>query len=202
MRRALLSGCFIAVAAALTVLLGAVLGEDLEHFALLGAALGGVIGLVPHTPAWGKLAGFGVGFVLAWIGFALRAAVLPDAPSGRAVAAFLVIILCVAVCGLSAGRIPLWSTLVGAAAIVGAYEATYTNSPVQFLSDSPTAATTVLIAAGLGYLATTLVAVAGPTAAGDHRAQRATSGEMVNSDVSDTDDHDVDLDDVRAGDTK
>jgi hypothetical protein len=193
MRRALVSGFLLAVAAALIVLLGGFLGDDLEHFALLGAALGGVIGLVPHRSAGGKLAGFGVGFALAWIGFALRAAVLPDAPSGRAVAAFLVIVLCVAVCSVSSGRVPLWSALVGAAAIVGAYEATYTNSPTQFLSDSPTAATTVLVAAGLGYLATNLVA-------------ESLSGSQVvrpaQHDAPDPDDHHVDLDGILAGETK
>jgi membrane protease YdiL (CAAX protease family) len=194
MRKALLSGCLLAVAAALIVLLGGFLGHDLEHFALLGAALGGVIGLVPHRPAWGKLAGFGVGFALAWVGFALRAAVLPDAPSGRAVAAFLVIVLCVAVCGVSAGRMPLWSALVGAAAIVGAYEATYTNSPAQFLGDSPTAATTVLFAAGLGYLATNLITESQPGSVDVRPAEP--------DDAEPDDDHYADLDDVLAGESK
>jgi hypothetical protein len=193
MRKTLLSGCLLAVAAALIVLLGGVLGDDLEHLALLGAALGGVIALVPHRSAWGKLAGFGVGFVLAWIGFALRAAVLPDAPGGRAVAAFLVIVLCVVVCGVSAGRIPLWSALVGAAAIVGAYEATYTNSPTQFLSESPTAATTVLFAAGLGYLATNLLVEARPGTEDARPAEHA---------AADTDNDHVDRDEVLAGESK
>ena len=44
--------------------------------------------------------------------------------------------------------------LVGVAAIVGAYEDTYTNAPSQFLHESPTAATNVLLAAAFGYLAT------------------------------------------------
>ena len=158
MRKALLSGALLAVASAVIVLLGSWLGEDLQHFALLGAALGGAIGLAPHRPGWGKLAGFAVGFVLAWAGFALRAAVLPDTAGGRAVAAFLVIAVCVVACAVSAGRVPLWSALIGAAAIVGAYEATYTSSPSQFLDESPTAATTVMFAAALGYLATTLLA--------------------------------------------
>jgi len=193
MRKALLSGSLLAVAAALIVLLGQLFGDDLQHFALLGAALGGVIGLVPHQPALGKLAGFGIGFVLAWIGFALRAAVLPDAASGRAVAAFLVILLCVLACAVSDGRIPLWSALVGTAAIVGAYEATYTNSPSQFLSDSPTAATTILFAAGLGYLATNVLAEALPRAEEQGRP-RATAG--APEQYSDT------LDSVLAGETK
>jgi hypothetical protein len=79
--------------------------------------------------------------------------VLPDAASGRAVAAFLVILLCVVASAASRGRLPLWSSLVGVVAIVAAYEESYTNSPSDFLADSPAAATTVLLAAAMGYLA-------------------------------------------------
>ncbi len=153
MRKSLLSGCLLAVFAALVVGLGQLLGLDLQHVALLGAALGGILGLVPHRHGWGKVGGFAVGFVVAWLGFALRAAVLPDAASGRAVAAFLVILLCVVASAASRGRLPLWSSLVGVVAIVAAYEESYTNSPSDFLADSPAAATTVLLAAAMGYLA-------------------------------------------------
>ena len=104
------------------------------------------------------MAGFLAGFLLAWLGFALRAAVLPDSSAGRAVAAFVVVALVAVVTAASRGRLPLWSALVGAASIVGAYESVYTNAPSQFLSESPAAATTVLLAVGLGYLATNLLA--------------------------------------------
>jgi hypothetical protein len=60
----------------------------------------------------------------------------------------------------------VWSALVGAAAIVGAYESTYTNAPSQLLDESPTAATTILFAAALGFLATS--AFAESLAAGRH----------------------------------
>jgi len=158
MRRSLIAGLVLAVFAALIIGLGELFGLDLQHVALMGAALGGVLGLVPHPHALGRLGGFAVGFVLAWIGFALRAALLPDSATGRAVAAFLVVALITVACSVSAGRLPLWSGLLGAAAIVGAYEETYTNAPSQFLKEAPTAATTVLFAVALGYLATSLVA--------------------------------------------
>lgn len=153
----LASGLVLAVVAALVIGLSDVLGLDLQHVALLGAALGGVLGMVPHRPDWGKPAGFGIGFVLAWVGFALRAAVLPDAASGRAVAAFIVVALLAVMAAASRGRLPLWSGLIGAAAIVGAYEEMYTNAPSQFVAESPVAATTVLLAAAVGYLATSLL---------------------------------------------
>lgn len=158
MRRSLIAGLVLAVFAALIIGLGELLGLDLQHVALMGAAIGGVLGLVPHQPTLGKLGGFAVGFVLAWIGFALRAALLPDSAGGRAAAAFIVVAVVAVACSVSAGRLPLWAGLLGAAAIVGAYEETYTNAPSQFLAEAPTAATTVLFAVALGYLGTSLVA--------------------------------------------
>ncbi|MEW1953716.1 hypothetical protein [Terrabacter sp. NPDC080008] len=169
MVRSLVTGLCLAVFAAVIIGLSNLLGLDLEHVALLGAALGGVLGLVPHRPAWGKPAGFLAGFLLAWLGFALRAAWLPDSSGGRAVAAFLVVALVAVVTGLSGGRLPLWSGLVGAASIVGSYESVYTNAPSQFLSDSPAAATTVLLAVGLGFLATTLAVPQADTPRRDRR---------------------------------
>jgi len=155
MLRSLLSCLVLALCAAVVLMIGG--GSDLEHVALLGAALGGVIGLVPHNPALGKLGGFAVGFMAAWIAFGIRAAVLPDTTVGRAIAAFLVILVCGAVAVISAGKVPLWSALIGAAAIVGAYETSYTTSPSEFLTTSPQAATTVLLAAGFGFIGTTIV---------------------------------------------
>ena len=182
MRRSLIAGLVLAVFAALIIGLGELFGLDLQPVALLGAALGGVLGLVPHRFPLGKLGGFVLGFVIAWIGYALRAAVLPDAPGGRAVAVLVVVALVAVACAISADRVPLWSALLGAAAIAGAYEEIYTNAPSQFLKESPTAATAVLLAAALGYLATTLVvegqrAVAADGAGPEHgrRARHASA---------------------------
>lgn len=157
MRRSLIAGLVLAVLAALVISLGGALGSDIEHVALLGGAIGGALGLVPHPYAWGRIAGFLVGFLAAWIGYALRAAVVPDSSNGRAVTAFLVVALCALACAFSMNRLPLWSSLLGIAAIVGAYEETYTNAPSQFIRESPYAATTVLLAVALGYLATSVV---------------------------------------------
>lgn len=157
MRRSMIAGLVLAVFAALIIGLGELFGFDLQHVALLGAAIGGALGLIRHPYAWGRIAGFLVGFLAAWVGFALRAAVLPDSAAGRAVAAFLVILICALACGFSQGRLPLWSALLGAAAIVGAYEEIYTNAPSQFVSQSVEAGTTVLLAVAFGYLATAVV---------------------------------------------
>jgi hypothetical protein len=155
----LTSGLVLAVSAALVIGLSDLLGLDLQPVALLGASLGGALAFVPHTPDWGRLAGFLVGFLAAWVGYALRAAVLPDAAAGRAVAALIVIVLVTVVAAATAGRLPLWSGLIGVAALVGAYEELYTSAPSQFVGDSMGAATAILLAVAVGYLVASLTSL-------------------------------------------
>lgn len=155
--RTLLGGAVLAVIGALTVALGRLLGLQLDQVALFGVALGAVIGLVPDRSPLARVAGFFAGLVVALIFFALRAAVLPDSATGRAAAVFLALVACTVISVASAAWVPLWSILVGAAAVVGAYEADFSAAPSQFLREAPAAVTTMLLAAALGHLATALV---------------------------------------------
>lgn len=155
-RSTLLSGALLAVVAGLLCLVGEALGLDTQHVALVGGALGGVVGLVPDRPPAMRAAGFLIGLFVAWFGFAVRALYLPDSASGRAVAAVAVVAVCVGFTAGSADRIPLWTLLLGAAAMVAVYEETYTADSPAFLAQSPSAATGVLLAAGIGFLATSL----------------------------------------------
>lgn len=154
MRGYFLPGVFLAVATGVLVFGGDWLGLELEHVALLGAALGGATGVVPDRQPWERAAGLLAGAVLAWLGYALRAAWLPDTSAGRGVAAMLVVLACLLIAFLTSGRLPLWSFLIGAAAVVGSYEVAYTAAPPEFVETSPTALTTVLLAAAFGFLAT------------------------------------------------
>jgi hypothetical protein len=151
------AGGALALTAGLLAGQGSVLGADLPHTALLGAALGAVLGLVPDRTVVGRTGGFLAGFAAAWVGYALRAGVFPDVPLGRALASVIVVSAITAVAVASAGRLPLWSGLVGAGALLGAYETTFVTTPTGFLSDSMTAATTVLVSAALGLLVATTV---------------------------------------------
>lgn len=182
----LTSGLVLAVTTALVIGVSDLLGLDLQHVALLGAALGGALALVPHTPDWGRLAGFLIGFLAAWVGYALRAAVLPDAAAGRAVAALLVIALVAVVAAASAGRIPLWSGLIGVAALAGAYEEAYTSAPSQFVVDSMGAATAILLAVAVGYLAASMASLlrGAPPASrrGVHKAPRDPDSRATSAD--------------------
>lgn len=158
MIRVVLAGTVLALAAGVIVLLAPALGADLQGVALLGAAVGGALGLVPDRSAGARVGAFVVGLVAAWAGYLLRAAVLPDAPAGRAVAVVVVVLLCVAVTAATRRRLPLWAQLLGAGALAGAYEAAYTADPSAITATSPTAASAVLLTAAAGFLATALLA--------------------------------------------
>jgi hypothetical protein len=151
-RRTLAAGGALALVAGLLADQGSVLGADLPHTALRGAALGAVVGLVPDRSVAGRTGSFLVGFAAAYLGYVLRAGVLPDVPLGRAIAAVAVVGVITAASTASAARLPLWSGLVGAGALLGAYETTFVTTPTGFVTDSLTAATTVLVSAGLGLL--------------------------------------------------
>jgi hypothetical protein len=153
----LVAGVVLAVAAVLVVALSAEFGLDLESTALLGAALGAVVALVPDKAPSARLAGFAAGFVVAWVGYVLRAAFLPDSTSGRAVATGAVVLLCVAVAAVTRERLPLWTTLLGTAALTGAYEFTYAAAPPELASTSLSTATTLLLNVAVGFLAASVV---------------------------------------------
>ncbi|HET7690439.1 MAG TPA: hypothetical protein VFK41_08675 [Nocardioidaceae bacterium] len=163
MRRLLLVGVLLAIAAAAAIVASAILDLELESVALLGAAMGAVIALVPDRTLLARVAGFGSGFVIAWIGYVVRAAWLPDTSSGRAVAAAIVVFACVAVSAATLERIPLWAPLLGAGAFAGAYEFTYNVAPPELADTSVSTATTMLFNVGVGLLAGVL---AGPGSAG------------------------------------
>jgi hypothetical protein len=161
MRKNLLVGLVLTVAAVVVVFVSAAFDLELEPVALLGVALGAVIALVPDGSPLTRLAGFAGGLGAAWIGYVVRAAMLPDSTGGRAVAVALIIVLAVAVAAVAVGRIPLWSTLLGAGGLAGAYELTYVDAPPEVASTSVTTATMLLLTLAVGFLATALVAPAG-----------------------------------------
>jgi hypothetical protein len=113
MRRTLVAGLVLALAAVLVVLVSSGLDLELESVALLGGALGAVVALVPDRTPLVRLSGFAGGFVAAWVGYVVRAALLPDTAGGRAVAVGLVVLLCVGITAASMDRFPLWTTLLG-----------------------------------------------------------------------------------------
>lgn len=161
MRKTLLVGLVLVVAAVVVVFLSDLTGLELEPVILLGLTLGAVLALVPDRSAAMRLVGFAGGFVAAWIGYLLRAAVLPDSAGGRAVVIALVLAIVVGIAAVSMGRIPLWSGLLGAGAFAGAFEYTYSAAPPEVAWTSVTAATALLLTTAAGFLAAAFVAPAG-----------------------------------------
>src|SRR3954471_14535302 len=176
LRRTLFLGAGLAVAVALLVDHAAQLGPDMTNVALLGAALGAVAGLVPDGTPFTRIAGAFVGMVLAQVGYGVRAALLPDIPAGRAIAAAVVVLVLTAVVAATGNRIKLWSLLLGAGAFVGAYETVYVASPTTFVADSFAMATAVSLGAAVGFAVASLVS-----------AFSASSTKPATSTVSDTD---------------
>jgi hypothetical protein len=158
MRRTLVAGLVLALAAVLVVLVSSGLDLELESVALLGGALGAVVALVPDRTPRVRLSGFAGGFVAAWVGYVVRAALLPDTAGGRAVAVGLVVLLCVGITAASMDRFPLWTTLLGTAGLTGAYEFTFAAAPPELASTSVSTATTLLFNVAVGFLAAALVA--------------------------------------------
>ena len=169
MRKTLLVGGALIVAAVLLVVLSDLFDLRLESTALLGLTIGAVVALVPDQSPAMRLLGFGAGLVVAWISYLVRAGFLPDSVAGGAVSIVLVLAVCVALAALTAGRVPLWSTLLGAAAMAGAYEYTYAAAPPEVVSTSMSTVTALLMTTALGFLA---VALTTPRAADATRATR------------------------------
>lgn len=177
MRKTLLVGGILAVAAFVVVMLSNLFDLELDAVTLVGVALGAVVALVPDRSPLMRLAGFAAGIVVAWIGFLVRAALLPDTASGRAVTIFGVVLICTAIAALSAERLPLWSLLVGAAAMSGAYEYTFAAAMPEAASTSVSTATALLVTAGVGFLVGALAAPRGDVpAAPRERAPRTDDG--------------------------
>ncbi len=153
MRRTLLGGLLLVAATFLTVLIGGWLDLELDAVAVLGVGVGAVVALVPDATAARRLAGFALGVVVTVLGYYFRAALTPDTSMGRAVFAALVIALCVVVALASLGRLPLWSTLLGAAAFAGSFEATYSSAPPRVVDLSIGGLTTLALCAAVGFVA-------------------------------------------------
>ncbi len=162
-RQTLYAGAVLALVAMGAVMAGSALGLELESVALLGAAMGAVVAMVPDRTPTTQLAGFAAGFVIGWAGYIFRAQFMPDTTAGRAVAVGVVVMVCVAVSFLTADRITLWTVILGAGAFAGAYEFAYNQAPPEILSTSVSTATTMAFNVALGFLAGV---VTGPVVAG------------------------------------
>jgi len=181
MRKTLLVGVVLALAAVVVVVLDDLLDLELESVALFGIALGAVVALVPDGTLFRRGAGFAIGVVVALCGYFLRAGLMPDSTSGRAVELAVVVLVCTAFAVASRGHLALWSTLLGAAAMAGAYEYAYNAAPPEIVSTSVSTLTSLFITVVVGFV---VAAVAAPeTLRVDASDRRAGSGQVPAQDT-------------------
>lgn len=153
MRKDLYVGLSLAVAGLLLVLVGNWLDLELSALALLGVAAGAVVALVPDRSAALRVGGFAAGFAISWVGYFIRAALMPDTETGRAVYVGIVLLLAMAAALVAFARLPLWSVLLGVATFAGAYEQVYVNAPPLVTTTSVSTATTLLLTTAVGFMA-------------------------------------------------
>jgi hypothetical protein len=150
--RTLICGVVLALLAAVVAVTGSALGITTLWPLLLGAAVG--FAAVPVS--LGRVSAFVLGAVVSWVAMALRAGFLPDLPASRAIVVAGAVLLLAVVAAVTANRAPLWAGLVGYAAFAGLYEPLYAATPTAFLTESPTALLTVLLAGAIGVAAAEL----------------------------------------------
>jgi hypothetical protein len=175
MRRTLLGGLLLVAAAFLTVLIGDWLDLELDEVAVLGIGTGAVVALVPDATATRRLAGFALGVVVTVLAYYFRASLTPDTATGRAVFVALVVALCVGVTLASLERLPLWSTLLGAAAFAGSFEATYNTAVPRVVDLSIGALTTLVLCVAVGFVAGGVAGAVRPQRHTERHADRPTT---------------------------
>jgi hypothetical protein len=157
LRRTLLLGVALAATVALLVDHAGQFGHSMTNVALLGAAIGAALGLVPDGSPLSRITAGLAGMVVAQVGYGVRAGALPDIPAGRGIAAAAVVLVLTGLAVATRGWLRLWALLLGAGAFVGAYETVYVASPTSFVTDSFAMATAVSLGAAVGFAVASLV---------------------------------------------
>ena len=152
----LVTGVVLAIGVAVTVGLDAVLDLQVSQVVLSGVLAGAVVGLVPARSIGVRLGGFVAGVLVAFACYLLRAATLPDAASGLAVAAVATVLLCTVVAASSLDRLPLWSLLLGAGTYAGVFERTFAAAVAETATTSVNTLTALALTVAVGFLVASL----------------------------------------------
>ena len=162
MSRTATAGALLALAVVAVMTVGTSLQLQLGAYALAGVLVGGVAGLVPDCSLVARLVGVAAGVAVAWAGFVVRAAVMPDTSTGRTAAAVVTVLLATVVALVP--RVPLWAVLLGAGALAAAYESSYAAAPPEIMSTSIDAITGLGVAVVAGFVASALPGTSAPVA--------------------------------------
>ncbi|MEI6624356.1 MAG: hypothetical protein WCP28_20890 [Actinomycetes bacterium] len=163
MKKNVVGGVLLAVLAALALWIGSALKLPFEAI-VFTAGVGLVLGIVKVGSPIARVFSFLIGFVLAWVFFALQAAFLPQVLLSQIVSAVVVILLVTLLAVLTKSKMPLWASILGAATMVGAYQTAFGIAPQNFLSESIPAAGSALFGVALGLVVAGLVELIAPDA--------------------------------------
>lgn len=147
MARAALIGAVVTLLAALLAVGGGALGITTVWPVLLAVA----VGLAGGPLTLGRIIAYLLGALAGWSAMALAAGFLPQTGLADALVLAVGLIVLTIVAAVTAGRFPLWAGLAGYAAFAGFYEPTFAANPTLFLTESPTALLTVVLAGALGF---------------------------------------------------
>jgi hypothetical protein len=155
MARTAVIGVIVALLAALVAIGGDALGITTVWPVLLAVA----VGLAAREPTVGRIAAYVIGALAAWASIALGAALLPQTGLADAIALMVALGILTVIAAVTADHVPLWAGLAGYVAFSAFYEPIYAANPTLFLSESPVALLTVLLAGGVGFAIAGLAAL-------------------------------------------
>lgn len=148
----------LAVAAGSAALIIATASYGLGAGLVVGVAAGAAVALVPAETGLRKIAGLLTGILVGMAGYALRAGILPDSAGGTVVGVTAVLVVLTLISMLTRGRVPLWASLMGLAAIAGAYETLHIVDFAGLFANLPVAAAATLLATAVGFTAAAVFA--------------------------------------------
>ena len=172
MARTAFIGAVVALLAALVVVGGGLLGITAIWPVLLAVG----VGLASRPVTIGRIAAYVIGTLAAWAAIALGAGALPQTAIADAIAVVAALVILTAIAAVTADRVPLWAGLAGYAAFAGYYEPLYDANPTLFLSESPVALLTVLLAGAVGFV---IAGVADLLTAGVSEPQRTADDHVL-----------------------
>lgn len=153
MIRIAISGAVVALVAAVLAVIGESIGITTVWPVLLAVAVG--LALAPMT--LGRMLAFALGSVVSWAVLAMDAAALPQAVASDVIVVVVGVVVLTAIALASADHVPLWAGLAGYASFAALYEPQYAANPTLFLTESPVALATVLLAAAIGAVTVAVI---------------------------------------------
>ncbi|MFP5310629.1 MAG: hypothetical protein ACLGIR_13745 [Actinomycetes bacterium] len=174
MTTTLTRGAVLALAVALSALLGAALGLP----AAWPVALAGAVLLAPGRPSLARIGSLAAGAVIGIVALAFQAAVLPAVAASEAISAVVAIAAVTLVSAVSGNRLPLWAGVVGVALFQAVYLPVFEASPTTFLADAPAALVTTVLALAIGAVAATAADLMTPNAPADDRELTAAADDL------------------------